>query len=183
MALKRIGGPVTELSGPVDYNTMTTTGVYHQGSYNDARASTNGAHPDPGLLEVFSASGLTYQRYTAYRGGGTYIRSYYGYIDTWEPWQKVATENQAPEVATASGAGWNARKVDGVVELRINGLDASATETLPAGFTPAEQTYVSVSAKSTMSSYTPRVAVTINGVLTSQGYTGAAYGITTYSAT
>lgn len=95
----------------------------------------------------------------------------------------VGLRKVQPQVATARGDGWHARKVASVVELRINGLNASATETLPAGFTPAEQTYVSVSAKSTTSSYTPRVAVTIKGVLTSQGYTGSAYGIATYRAT
>ena len=89
MALKQIGGPITELSGPVDYNTMTTTGVWHQSSYNNARNSTNGASVNPGLLEVFSSAGLTYQRYTVYRGGGVYARDYYGYTGEWSSWQKL----------------------------------------------------------------------------------------------
>lgn len=86
-------------------------------------------------------------------------------------------------VREASGNGWKARKVAGVVELRIDGLDASATESLPAEFTPVTQTYVPVSAQSITNAYTPRVAVTINGVLTPQGYTGKAYGIATYRTT
>lgn len=86
-------------------------------------------------------------------------------------------------VREVSGNGWRARKVSGVVELRIDGLDASATEVLPSKFTPVTQTYVPVSAQSTTTAYTPRVAVTLSGHLTAQGYTGKAYGITTYRTT
>ena len=68
-------------------------------------------------------------------------------------------------------------------ELRINGLDADASESLPAEFTPVTQTYIPVSAQSTTSMYTPRIAVTISGILTPQGYTGRAYGIATYRTT
>ena len=88
-----------------------------------------------------------------------------------------------PREAITSGEGWQARKVGRVVELRINGLDASATETLPAGFTPVTQSYIPVSAQSTTSAYTPRVAVTSTGIFTAQGFTGRAYGITTYRTT
>lgn len=83
----------------------------------------------------------------------------------------------------ASGNGWFARKVGGLVELRIHGLDSSVSETLPVEFSPAVQTYVPVSAPSTTSAYTPRVAVTYMGALTAQGYTGRAYGIATYHTT
>lgn len=86
-------------------------------------------------------------------------------------------------VREVSGNGWQARKVGGVVELRINGLDASATETLPAEFSPVTQTYVPVSAQPTTPLYTPRIAITISGILTPQGFTGRAYGIATYHTT
>lgn len=92
MALRKIGGPVTELSGPVDYNTLTTTGVYHQGAYSDAKNSTNGPVGAPGLLEVHVGSGMVYQRFTVYRDGGIYTRSYYAYNGTWYPWRKLLTE-------------------------------------------------------------------------------------------
>lgn len=86
-------------------------------------------------------------------------------------------------VREVSGNGWQARKYGGVVELRIDGLDASAKEVLPAEFTPVTQTYLPVSAQSTTSAYTPRVAVALSGHLTAQGYTGKAYGIATYRTT
>lgn len=86
-------------------------------------------------------------------------------------------------VREVSGNGWQARKVSGVVELRISGLDASATEVLPTEFTPVTQTYVPVSAQSATSAYTPRVAITSTGFITPQGYTGKAYGIITYRTT
>lgn len=92
MALRKIRGPVTELTAPVDYNTLTTTGVWHQGRYGDARASQNMPGGVPGLLEVFAGSGMVYQRFTAYRGGGIYTRDYYAYQDTWSPWRKILTE-------------------------------------------------------------------------------------------
>ena len=66
--------------------------MYHQGSYSNARDSTNGASVNPGLLEVFSAAGLVYQRFTVYRDGGIYTRSYYAYSGTWYPWRKLLTE-------------------------------------------------------------------------------------------
>lgn len=83
-------------------------------------------------------------------------------------------------VQEASGDGWQARKHGKTVELRISGLGAGASETLPTEFTPTAQTYIPVSAQSTTSAYTPRIAVTVNGAITTQGYTGRAYGITTY---
>ena len=91
MALKKIGGPITELDGPADFNTFTTTGVWHQSNYTNARASTNGPSGNPGLLEVFSSAGMTYQRYTAYRGGGVYSRDYYSYVGEWSPWRELTT--------------------------------------------------------------------------------------------
>lgn len=83
-------------------------------------------------------------------------------------------------VQEASGDGWQARKHGKTVELRISGLDAGTSETLPTEFTPVTQTYVPVSAQSTTSAYTPRVAITSTGFITPQGYTGKAYGIITY---
>lgn len=92
MALRKISGPVTELSGPADFNTLTTTGVYHQGAYSHAQNSTNSPVKKPGLLEVHAGDGMVYQRYTVYRDGGIYTRSYYAYADTWYPWRKILTE-------------------------------------------------------------------------------------------
>lgn len=92
MALKKISGPVTELSGPVDYNTLTTTGVYHQGAYSDAQKCKNAPVSLPGLLEVHAGAGMVYQRFTVYRDLGIYTRSYYAHMDTWYPWRKILTE-------------------------------------------------------------------------------------------
>lgn len=89
VALRRISGPVTELSGPVDYNTFTSTGVYHQGSYGNAKNSTNGPSSNPGLIEVFAGSGMVYQRYTVYRGSRTYVRDYYAYTSEWSAWREL----------------------------------------------------------------------------------------------
>lgn len=65
VALKRIAQPITELDGPADFNTLTTTGVWHQSNYTNARASTNGPSVNPGLLEVFTSATTT-----ATRGSG-----------------------------------------------------------------------------------------------------------------
>ena len=89
VALKRIGGPVTELSGPADFNTLTTTGVWHQSKYENAQNSTNGPVNHPGLLEVLAGAGIVYQRFTAYRGGGVYSRDYYAYADEWSAWREL----------------------------------------------------------------------------------------------
>lgn len=92
VALKKISGPVTELSGPVDFNTFTTTGVYHQGKYGDAQESTNQPVKQAGLLEVFAGGSMVYQRFTVYRDGGIYTRSYYAWENKWYPWRKILTE-------------------------------------------------------------------------------------------
>lgn len=87
--LKKIAQPITEMSGPVDFNSFTSTGVWHQGSYNNAQSSKNTPNNLPGLLEVFAASGTIYQRLTTYRGSYVYARDYYAYADTWSDWQKL----------------------------------------------------------------------------------------------
>ncbi|MDK7139729.1 pyocin knob domain-containing protein [Corynebacterium simulans] len=89
MALKKIAQPINELSGPVDFNSFTSTGVWHQGGYSSAQSSKNTPNSLPGLLEVFATNGVTYQRFTTYRGGGVYARDYYAYADTWSNWQKL----------------------------------------------------------------------------------------------
>ena len=80
---------MTELSGPVDYNTMTASGVWHQSKYENAQNSTNGPVNQPGLLEVLAGAGILYQRFTAYRDSGIYARSYYAYASEWSPWRRL----------------------------------------------------------------------------------------------
>lgn len=91
----------------------------------------------------------------------------------------MALRKIAPVTETASGTGWSVRKTGPVVELRIEGLDTQ--QSFPAQYAPTGQTYVPVSAQSTTSSYTPRVGVNKNGYLTPQGYSGAGWGIITYT--
>lgn len=94
MALRKISGPVTELGGE-DLNTITRTGVYVQTSNYWAERSDNYPRAVAGLLEVYTGGNFTFQRYTAYKTFGTWVRSYYGYEKTWSPWQTILTE-QAP---------------------------------------------------------------------------------------
>lgn len=91
----------------------------------------------------------------------------------------MALKRIYPEVRTASGDGWAARKSGNLVELRLEGLE-KATE-FPAEFAPTKMTYVPVSAQSTTNLYTPRVALNPSGFMTPQGYSGKGWGVITYT--
>lgn len=91
----------------------------------------------------------------------------------------MALKRIYPEVRTASGEGWAARKTGNLVEFRIEGLE-KATE-FPAEFAPTKMTYVPVSAQSTTNLYTPRVALNPDGYITPQGYAGKAWAVIVYT--
>lgn len=91
----------------------------------------------------------------------------------------MSLKKVSPVTETASGTGWSVKKTGNVVELRIEGLDIQ--QSFPTQYAPTAQTYVPVSAQSSTSSYTPRVAINSGGAITPQGYTGKAYGIVTYT--
>ena len=82
---------MTELSTE-DLNTVTRTGAYVQTSNRDAERSENYPRNVAGLLEVHTGGNFTFQRYTAYKTFGTWMRSYYGFEGKWSPWQKILTE-------------------------------------------------------------------------------------------
>lgn len=90
----------------------------------------------------------------------------------------MSLQKQGNQVA--SGTGWGAVKFNGLVELRFNGFDSATTgETLPAGFRPQTQTYTPVSCAGAAGA---RIAISANGLLTPQLYTGQAWGLATYRA-
>ena len=78
---------MTNLGGSVDLNTLTTQGLYHQSANANAATGTNYPAALAGLLEVYSASSMTYQRYTLYNGTGHYERT--RYTTTWYPWRFI----------------------------------------------------------------------------------------------
>ena len=85
------GGNVS-IPASVDLNTYTTPGIYHQNTTASAGNGTNYPVALAGMLEVYAASAMIYQRYTAYNGGIVYTRSYYN--GTWYPWRKVWDDTQ-----------------------------------------------------------------------------------------
>ncbi|MHB2251381.1 hypothetical protein [Corynebacterium aurimucosum] len=91
----------------------------------------------------------------------------------------MALKRIYPEVLTASGDGWAARKSGNLVELRLEGLESATS--FPAEFAPTKMTYVPVSAQSTTNLYTPRVALNPSGYITPQGYSGKAWAVIVYT--
>lgn len=91
----------------------------------------------------------------------------------------TAVASLTPITESASGTGWSVRNTGNVVELRIEGLDTQ--QSFPSRYAPTAMTYAPVSAQSSTSSYTPRVAINTGGVITPQGFTGKAYGVITYT--
>jgi uncharacterized coiled-coil DUF342 family protein len=65
------------LGGSVDLNTITSTGTYHQPTNANASSGTNYPAASAGMLEVYSSSSMTYQRYTVYNTGVVYTRAIY----------------------------------------------------------------------------------------------------------
>ena len=91
----------------------------------------------------------------------------------------MALKRIYPEVKTASGDGWAARKTGNLVELRLEGLESQ--QVIPAEYAPTKMTYVPVSAQSTTNLYTPRVALNPSGAITPQGYAGKAWAVIVYT--
>lgn len=91
----------------------------------------------------------------------------------------MALKRIYPEVLTASGDGWAARKTGNLVELRLEGLESQ--QVMPAEYAPTKMTYVPVSAQSTTNLYTPRVALNPSGYITPQGYSGKAWAVIVYT--
>jgi len=79
--LARAGaGVLTVMSGPGDLSDVpyVSNGRFHQSSNSNAAAGANYPIPYAGMLEVSSASGFIYQRYTAYAPySAVYFRAYY----------------------------------------------------------------------------------------------------------
>ena len=91
MALKRISQPITPLDGTEHLDTITRSGVYHQGY--TVRAVEELGYPArrAGLLEVHNPdSEMVYQRYTVLWSGEMYYRG--AYRGEWKPWRKILTE-------------------------------------------------------------------------------------------
>lgn len=91
----------------------------------------------------------------------------------------MALKRIYPEVLTASGEGWAARKTGNLVELRLEGLESQ--QVMPAEYAPTKMTYVPVSAAPSGTSFTPRVALNPSGYITPQGYSGKAWAVIVYT--
>ena len=91
----------------------------------------------------------------------------------------VALKRIYPEVKTASGDGWAARKTGNLVEFRIEGMETPTD--FPAEFAPTKMTYVPVSATPGKTSFTPRVALNPSGYATPQGCAGKAWAVIVYT--
>lgn len=87
MALRKIGGPVGVIDGPISLDTFTTTGVWHQN--RNADAGTSYPIRRAGLLEVHVLGYWVHQRYTTVYGD-MYFRAAGG--GNWQPWRKLLTE-------------------------------------------------------------------------------------------
>lgn len=96
-------GQVIGLQDAVDLNTITTPGLYFQGSNLGATNGANYPEPNAGSLMVLQAAGII-QIYTIYLGGATYTRTYYG--GQWSVWVKqydTANKPTADELGFIGG--------------------------------------------------------------------------------
>jgi len=149
------GDVLTIMSGPGNLNEVpyVSNGRFHQSSDSNATAGANYPVPYAGMLEVSSASGFIYQRYTAYAPySAVYFRAYYT-ATGWGAWSKQLVEQAWTSwTPTLTGAGWSAgnsstdggyKIIDGVAHVwgRITfGTTAtfgSGAPTIPLPFTAA----------------------------------------------
>lgn len=81
-----------KLSSGVDLDTLTTTGIYTQGSNADAGSGKNYPAPLAGCLEVINdGTDMIYQRYTLYYSSSkVFIRGKYG--SKWSAWVSLSLD-------------------------------------------------------------------------------------------
>lgn len=135
---------VTALGTTADLNTLTTAGLYHQNQNAAAGTGSNYPAAVAGLLEVYAASSMVYQRYTAYDGRGHWERSRYN--TTWYGWRFISdsiadTTGTLPISRGGTGATTAAAArtaIDAAASTHGHALtDANITGILPPSQLPA----------------------------------------------
>lgn len=119
-------GSPDAISSGVDLDTLTTPGVYHNGSNANASLELHYPVAYAGLLEVQSyGSTFWYQRYTTYGGNGTndalptvYVRAKYSTTTPWSPWRELSTSLHKHAAADVTTGVLSADRVPKVIDLR-----------------------------------------------------------------
>lgn len=93
----------------VDLNTLTTPGLYYQGSNAQAASGQNYPEPNAGSLEVYKHAGIT-QVYRIYLDSRSYIRTLYN--GTWSAWTKQYDAANKPTPADIGAVSVNGGDVD-----------------------------------------------------------------------
>jgi hypothetical protein len=116
------------LGGSVDLNTITSTGTYHQPTNANASSGTNYPVASGGMLEVYSSSSMTYQRYTVYNTGVVYTRAIYN--GTPSAWRQAIDSVGGGAIAGASSFG-STLGVTGLLTAS-GGISVTGTSTFSA---------------------------------------------------
>lgn len=83
------------LGDKVDLNTIKETGLYHQPLDAYVKTGSNWPSVYAGVLMVYSAAQMVYQRYQTYRGS-YFLRCCYN--GNWSDWQHILLESDLPSV-------------------------------------------------------------------------------------
>jgi hypothetical protein len=116
------------LGGSVDLNTITSTGTYHQPTNANASSGSNYPAASAGMLEVYAASSMVYQRYTIYNSGQVYTRAIYN--GTTYPWRQAIDSVGGGAIAGASSFG-STLGVTGLLTAS-GGISVTGTSTFSA---------------------------------------------------
>lgn len=100
-----IDGVTYSLRKGEDLNNLKEAGIYYVTRNADADTLLNCPTHHAFKLDVTPVSGesFVYQTLTSWQSGTVYVRSFYGYGNTWQPWKPIGKENTKWEAVRTFG--------------------------------------------------------------------------------
>ena len=120
-----IDGVTYSLRKGEDLNNLKEPGIYYVTKNADTETLLNCPTRHAFKLDVTPVSGesFVYQTLTSWDSGTVYVRSFYGYGNTWQPWKPIGKENTKWEdVRTFGGLNVGVRDYEGIKAAYISGV-------------------------------------------------------------
>lgn len=120
-----IDGVTYSLGKGEDLNNLKEAGIYYVTRNADADTLLNCPTRHAFKLDVTPVSGesFVYQTLTSWQSGTVYVRSFYGYGNTWQPWKPIGKENTKWEaVQVFGGLKVGGEDYEGVKTAHISGV-------------------------------------------------------------
>ena len=120
-----IDGVTYSLRKGEDLNNLKEAGIYYVTKDADAETLLNCPTRHAFKVDVTPVKGesFVYQTLTSWQSGTVYVRSFYGYGNTWQPWKPIGKENTKWEdVRVFGGLKVGIKEYEGVKTAYISGV-------------------------------------------------------------